>query len=238
MSDVSFVVRRSTLLCDRYQIFFPSFVSEWSGIFSEFAEILIRSTGCQNRKALWCRRIFCYMPYVHSRTCIHLSLFEKSDKCQSISTIRPTLLARASHRKKTLLRGRHIPRKISVSALRVCVTQSWRRFYSVRLVHLLLGIVAASRFRSNESYDHVKLITLFICNAGNESPIALEWSRSAGDRSLPSGPKLSSPSLSAMGRSGMHGRHTDGASHGAWHGGGSLFLTHEGKTLFWEYFPL
>ena len=176
--------------------------------------------------------------HVHSRTCIHLSLFEKSDKCQSISTIRPTLLARASHRKKTLLRGRHIPRKISVSALRVCVTQSWRRFYSVRLVHLLLGIVAASRFRSNESYDHVKLITLFICNAGNESPIALEWSRSAGDRSLPSGPKLSSPSLSAMGRSGMHGRHTDCASHGAWHGGGSLFLTHEGKTLFWEYFSL
>ena len=207
------------------RFFFPSFVSEWSGIFSEFAEILIRSTGCQNRKALWCRRIFMF---ILARVFIF----------HSISTIRPTLLARASHRKKTLLRGRHIPRKISVSALRVCVTQSWRRFYSVRLVHLLLGIVAASRFRSNESYDHVKLITLFICNAGNESPIALEWSRSAGDRSLPSGPKLSSPSLSAMGRSGMHGRHTDGASHGAWHGGGSLFLTHEGKTLFWEYFSL
>ena len=31
---------------------------------------------------------------------------------------------------------------------------------------------------------------------------------------------------------------TDGASHGAWHGGGSLFLTHKGKTLFWEYFSL
>ena len=41
--------------------FFPSFVSEWSGIFSEFAEILIRSTGCQNRKALWCRSIFMFI---------------------------------------------------------------------------------------------------------------------------------------------------------------------------------
>ena len=178
--------------------------------------------------------------HVHSRTCIHLSLFQKSDISASPSQRfdQRSWQERPIERKHCSVRGRHIPRKISVSALRVCVTQSWRRFYSVRLVHLLLGIVAASRFRSNESYDHVKLITLFICNAGNESPIALEWSRSAGDRSLPSGPKLSSPSLSAMGRSGMHGRHTDGASHGAWHGGGSLFLTHEGKTLFWEYFSL
>lgn len=35
VSDVSFVVRRNTLLWDRYQFFFPSFVSVWSGTFSE-----------------------------------------------------------------------------------------------------------------------------------------------------------------------------------------------------------